>query len=408
MADVQIFRYRNNGDSVGAYDIYAGTHEESLDGTDKLEVTSRVCPRKNDRMVWQDNTGVWHEHIVDTTERTHSDGIPSVKSTCLNSIAELAGVPADKVKPQYKGTVKAVLKKLLKDSGCRWKVDGGSSFDNKKYTLETWHKSVRECIAELVDMCGGELVTKITVGGYKVKSRSMKIVEERGSDVVKRQFSWGANMTNVKRVVSSDDVFTGVIGYGAKKTASGKSNDYSERLKVVVKSTSPTKLERFGVPLKSGMSHSYMVYTDSNCDNAEFLRQQCKSLLKYHSKQQVRYEFDVYQIDDDTWKDVKLGNKVQVVDDDLGVDEIERISFIKRNLVGLDSCRIIIGDRPSPIVKKFKAAERASKKTTGNTLSSASTAGVLTLGNYGEGGERWIHQVNGATQSAGTINFTTE
>jgi hypothetical protein len=122
----------------------------------------------------------------------------------------------------------------------------------------------------------------------------------------------------------------------------------------------------------------------------------------------VRYEFDVYQIDDDTWKDVKLGNKVQVVDDDLGVDEIERISFVKRNLVGLDSCRIIIGDRPSPIVKKFKAAERTSKKTTGNTLSSASTAGVLTNGNYGEGGDSWIHQVNGAAQSTGTINFTTE
>ena len=419
MADVQIFRYRNNGDAVGAYEIYAGTHEESLDGTDKLEVTGRVCPRKNDRMVWKDNTGVWHEHIVDTTERTHSGGIPSVKSTCLNSIAELAGVPADKEKPQYKGTVKAVLKRLLDDSGCRWTVDGGSSFDNKKYTLETWHKSVRECIAELVDMCGGELVTTITVGGYKVKSRAMKIVEERGSDVVKRQFSWGANMTNVKRVVSSDDVFTGVIGYGAKlKKDDDDSGDddkkkdevkYDERLKVVVESDSSTKLQRFGTPLKNGMAHSYMVYTDSNCDDADFLRRQCRSLLKYHSKQQVRYEFDVYQIDDDTWKDVKLGNKVQVVDDDLSVDEIERISFIKRNLVGLDSCRIIIGDRPSPIVKKFKAAERTSKKTTGNSLVSASTAGVLTLGNYGEGagGDTIVHKLDGVELKKGVIEFTT-
>ena len=415
MADVQIFRYRNNGEAVGAYEIYAGTHEESLDGTDKLEVTGRVCPRKNDRLVWQDNTGAWHEHIVDATERTHSGGIPTVKSTCLNSIAELAGVQADKVKPQYKGTVKAVLTAVLRDSGCRWTVSGGSKFESKKYTLETWHKSVRECIAELVDMCGGELVTTISVGKRGVSGRSVKIVEERGSDVVRRQFSWGANMANVKRVVSSDDVFTGVIGYGAKKDkdkestdGKKKSDDYAERIKVVVESSDSTKLQRFGTPLAGGMAHSYMVYTDSNCDDADFLRRQCRSLLKYHSRQQVRYEFDVYQVDDDTWKDVKLGNKVQVVDDDLGIDEIERISFVKRNLVGLDSCRIVIGDRPNPTVKKFKAAERTSKKTTGNSLVSASTAGVLTLGNYGEGGESWIHQVNGATQQTGTINFTTE
>jgi hypothetical protein len=199
-------------------------------------------------------------------------------------------------------------------------------------------------------------------------------------------------------------IVAGVIDNGIKK------GDYAKRLKVVVESTSDSKLERFGVPLKGGrMAHTYMVYTDSNCDDADFLKRQCRSLLKYHSRQQVRYEFDVYQIDEDSWKDVKLGNKVQVVDDDIGVDEIERISFIKRNLVGLDSCRIVIGDRPSPIVKKFKAAERTSKKTTGNTLTSASLGSILTKGNYGEGGvDGWEHQVNGETQQTGVINFTTE
>ena len=128
----------------------------------------------------------------------------------------------------------------------------------------------------------------------------------------------------------------------------------------------------------------------------------------------VCYEFDAYQIGDDKWKFTKLGSRVQIVDDDMDLDTIERISYVKRNLKGRDSLRISIGKRVNPLVEKFKAEEKTSKKTTGNSTRSRAASTVTTRNTYSSGsalgtlgGDGWVHQIDGVTQQVGTINFVT-
>lgn len=448
MADVQIYRYFNNGMYNDTVEYTAAEHEEGLDGTDKLTITCKESMRKRAHLVWRDELGKWREHIVVSSVRKHNRRRPEKTYVCSNSVDELYLTLAEGT--VLKGTVSQIMGKLL--SNTRWSTSGNGSFDGEKYELEVWHKNVRECIAELVDMCAGELETALTVGDYGVTKRTVRIVEERGGGAAHQQFTYGRNMTNVQRTMASDEVYTAIVGYGKKlleieleakdpddmtdeeredynkQLEKARENPYLERLSVTV--TSNVDLDKWGQAGASGqMGHAWTTYTDDACSDKDFLRQQCKKILRAYNHPLVTYDFDAYQIGDDKWKYVKLGNHVHIVDDSFELDAIERISYIKRNLKGRDSCRISIGRRANPFVEKFKADERKERKSSGNSTRTASTRTVTTQNNYQSvrpstytptpsggyhnsyGGattqDKWIFQVDGVTQSIGTINFVT-
>lgn len=414
-----IFRFTNSGEALGMLKYDEAVHEEDLDGTDKLTVTSQVTPAKRDRLVWRDNSGAWHEHMVDTTVKKHGENRPRTESTCSNSISELYGVIASGTK--LKGTVQQIMTALL--SGTRWTVGNCSDFGTVQ--IEVWHKNVRECIAELCEMTGGELETFIAVGNFNVIGRSARIVRARGSNRAVRQFMYGRNVTGINREVAADEVFTAIIGYGAKvaetalqaqldalnntdtsnyteeqldahndsiadlqeKLRKVRENDYAERLTVTVQSGAD--LSKFGIPSGSGYAHNYTTYTDNGCTDATFLTKQCRGILRTLCKPLVRYEFDVSQTDDSLWSDVRLGNRVLCLDETFypTLELDERVSYIRRRLAGRMQCRIAIGKRSNYLTKQYKAAEKTSKKTTGNNSNTSPYAPTNTNGNYsGEGG----------------------
>ena len=89
----ELFWYTNAGHNNGLLTNSEATHEEDLDGLDKLSITSKQRPTKTDKLVWQDNAHIWHEHIVDNVADEH-EGSVNVRIECINSIAQLAGVEA--------------------------------------------------------------------------------------------------------------------------------------------------------------------------------------------------------------------------------------------------------------------------------------------------------------------------
>ncbi len=451
MADIQIYRYRNDGTYNDTLYYYEAVHEEGLDGTDKLTITCKESIHKRARLLWQDELGKWREHMVVSSVRKHSKRRPEKTYVCSNSVDELYLTLAEGT--VLKGTVSQIMAKLVENT--RWTSSGNAEFGGQIFELEVWHKNVRECITELIDMCGGELGTWIMVGDYGIEKRIVRIEDEHGrNNVAQRQFTYGKNMTNVQRTLGTDEVYTAIVGYGKKKLeieleakdpdtmteeelesyneqlAAARENPYLERLSVVVKSD--VDLNKWGQAGANGaMGHAWTSYTDDACSDAEFLRKQCETLLDVYSKPLVTYDFDAYQMGEDKWRYAKLGYYVHIVDDSMGLDSIERISYIRRNLKGKDSCRISIGKRVNPIVEKFKADEKKERKTTGNTTRAASTQHVTTSNNYSSSytppsytppsgggyngsyggattGDKWVHQVNGVPQSIGTINFITE
>jgi phage minor structural protein len=308
------------------------------------------------------------------------------------------------------GTVGQILNSILSETG--WTAGLCSGFGIVE--IEVWHKSVRECIAQLCEEVHGELYTMIDVGENGVTARRLGIVRERGSSTVTRQFRYGRNVTGVKREVGSEEVYTACIGYGAKVNSEDESQ-YADRLNTIV--YSDANLDLWGIQMSNGkMAQNFMTYTDEQCTDASFLKRQCERQLDVFSKPLVRYEFEAIETDG-MWSDVRLGNRVSCVDDDFEppIEMIERVSHIRRDLRGRDTCIIAIGKRVNPITEKFKAQEKVERRTTGNSSRSNADRPVRTEGGstYSGGGgggvssDRWIHQIDGVTQETGTINFVT-
>ncbi|MBR2681421.1 MAG: phage tail protein [Exiguobacterium sp.] len=413
-----IYRYAPNGQSLGIVRYDTATHEEDLDGTDKLTVKCRQFVQECDRLIWQDNGGHWREHIVDQVDTDHKGGVPVYTLTCSNSLNELYGKIANGT--ELSGSVKSILASLV--SGTRWSVGGCSNF-GRIDKIEVWHRNVRECITDLQKACGGELATVIEANEHGVTARYVRILAERGNKTAKRQFTYGRNMSHVQRHVSGQ-VYTQVIGYGAKLN-DDSTDDYSERLSVV--ESNSDGMQRWGIPDASGnMTHSTLIYNDEACTSSDFLRRQVKKLLRKHRKPNVTYELDLDQIGDDGWGGMQLGTVVLVRDEGFSppLELRERVTHITRRMGGRMKCRIVVGDRKdNELTVKFKAVEKVARQSSGNNARTYSetplnTSGdnSYTGGSYGStggsggsggSGDSVRHYIDGTLMSDGEIRFTT-
>ena len=65
----------------------------AVDGTDTLDITALDGGmEKNDRLLYLDGKGSWHEDIVQSVETQRDEGKPITTAYCVNSIAELGSV----------------------------------------------------------------------------------------------------------------------------------------------------------------------------------------------------------------------------------------------------------------------------------------------------------------------------
>ena len=396
-----LHRYARNGNGMGHVAYLSAMHAEELDGTDELTVRTRADLSKGDRLVWQDETGRWHEHIVDSIERARGGGRPVTEATCINSFAETHGILCQGTK--LTGTVAALLSAML--NGTRWLT--GSCDVTGSFTVETWHKSVHEAVSDLVAECGGEFETVIAVNDAGVVSRTARIVSARGRSTIARQFAYGRNMTDVTKSVGSDDPVTAVMAYGAKLDETS-TDDYAERLSVTV--TDASLIPAYGTPGPDGtLGHTWAVYTDDACDDAAFLFEQAHRTLRNLSQPDVEYVYDLTGIDGAGR--LSIGDAVSVVDDEFGVPVANRITRIERDLAGKTSGSVRIGKRRDVLVEQYKATERTTMQTTGNKSAVASSAPVITNGNYGGsgsgGGGGDSHHYLDGVQYDGNVNFVT-
>lgn len=373
---VDIWRFSNDGKSLGPLHYDSATHEEDLDGTDKLTVITRQDPQKRERLVWKDASGRWHEHMVDNTRRTHSTAKPRTEAVCSNSVAELFGAYTSGT--VLRASVQSIVSTLLANT--RWTA--GTCGDFGVVELEVWHKNVRECLSELCEMVSGELDAYVTVDTDGVSSRVLSVVAERGSSMATREFSYGVNASGIKREIGAEEVYTAIIGYGAKVDATDRT-DYSQRISVTVESDLDKSI--WGIPNGDGtFSHNFTTYTDNACTDKAFLAKQCRIMLNSVSVPVIRYEFDALQVDETLWSDVTLGTVVLCTDEGFNppLRLRERVSHIRREFSGRTSARIAIGNRTNPMVERFKSEERTTRRMTGNG-SRLSRPGY-TRGNYGD------------------------
>lgn len=185
----------------------------AVDGTDTLDITTLDGGvEKNDRLLYLDGKGLWHEYIVQSVETQRDEGKPVTTAYCVNSIAELGNVYILD-KRGRKTTAPERAKVALE--GTRWNVGTVENGTIRHYIdLNFYHQSVLKSLQDITKAYGLEIETSISVENGKVTARTVNLLEQRGNKNAERRFEYGCDLKSVKCTLMADQVLTRLLRLG--------------------------------------------------------------------------------------------------------------------------------------------------------------------------------------------------
>lgn len=322
----------------------------AVDGTDMLDITTLDGGvEKNDRILYLDGKGLWHEYIVQIVETQRDEGKPVTTAYCVNSIAELGSVYILD-KRGRKTTAPERAKVALEGTG--WNVGTVDNGTIRHYAdLNFYHQSVLKSLQDITKAYGLEIETSITVENGKVTARTVNLLEQRGNKNAERRFEYGCDLKSVKCTLMADQVITRLYAWGKGE---GKTDDdgnatggYSRRIGIKEVNNGKPYLDNVEAQQYWGVLEGDAVFDD--CDDRNELLKLAKARLDQVSKPQVAYEADVVNLGRAGFDahGVSVGDSVQIVDTTFTPPiRVEgRVLKIEEDLLdSVDATRITLGN----------------------------------------------------------------
>lgn len=336
----------------------------AVDGTDTLDITTLDDGvEKNDRILYLDGKGLWHEYIVQSVETQRDEGKPATTAYCVNSIAELGSVYIlDKRGP--KTTAPERAKVALE--GTRWNVGTVDNGTIRHYTdLNFYHQSVLKSLQDITKAYGLEIETSVTVENGKVAARTVNLLEQRGNKNAERRFEYGCDLKSVKRTLMADQVITRLYAWGKGEEKTDEDGNttggYSRRIGIKEVNDGKPYLDNVKAQQYWGVLEGDTVFDD--CDDRNELLKLAQARLSQVSKPQVSYEAEVVNLgragfDPDG---VNIGDAVQIVDTTFTPPiRVEgRVLKIEEDLLdSVDATRITLGNIHESYTQKRRAQEQ--------------------------------------------------
>lgn len=205
-----LWHFDNFDNQLGTiHGLKSCVYEFKLSESHELNFTCDNPVEKEDRILWQDRTGKWHEFIVEDAV----DAGPKYEVACVDSIDELSGDYHVEREPQ--GDATTLLTALLENS--RWEV---GMVDVPGTGRCSWyHISALEALGELCETMSCEWSTTIEVSGDHVVARKVNLTTRLGKDTGNR-FTYGHNLKEVTRSRGQNKIYTRVYGYGKGEAVS--------------------------------------------------------------------------------------------------------------------------------------------------------------------------------------------
>lgn len=336
----------------------------AVDGTDTLDITTLDGDvEKNDRLLYLDGKGLWHEYIVQSVETQRDEGKPVTTAYCVNSIAELGSVYILD-KRGRKTTAPERAKVALE--GTRWNVGTVDNGTIRHYTdLNFYHQSVLKSLQDIAKAYGLEIETNITVENGKVTARTVNLLEQRGNKNAERRFEYGCDLKSVKRTLMAEQVITRLYawGKGEEKTDDdgNTTGGYSRRIGLKEVNGGKAYLDNVEAQKYWGVLEGDAVFDD--CDDRNELLRLAKARLTQVSKPQVAYEADVVNLGRAGFDahGVSVGDSVQIVDTTFTPPiRVEgRVLKIEEDLLdSVDATRITLGNIHESYTQKRRAQEQ--------------------------------------------------
>lgn len=336
----------------------------AVDGTDTLDITTLDGGvEKNDRILYLDGKGLWHEYIVQSVETQRDEGKPVTTAYCVNSIAELGSVYILD-KRERKTTAPERAKVALE--GTRWDVGTVDNGTIRHYTdLNFYHQSVLKSLQDITKAYGLEIETSITVENGKITARTVNLLEQRGNKNAERRFEYGCDLKSVKRTLMADQVITRLYawGKGEEKTDDdgNATGGYSRRIGIKEVNGGKPYLDDVEAQKYWGVLEGDAVFDD--CDDRNELLRLAKARSAKVSKPQVSYEAEAVNLgragfDPDG---VGIGDAVQIIDTTFTPPiRVEgRVLKIEEDLLdSVDATRITLGNIHESYTQKRRAQEQ--------------------------------------------------
>lgn len=380
-------------------------HTEGLDGTDTLDITCTEDLQKNEYIVWRDQQGLWHEHIVDSHKRTHDDaGAPFTVASCINSIAETWDDYVTDKRPS--GSAYMALSSILETS--RWTAGNCTQEGTATHTF--YHESVREAIGELLETWGGELETVIYCDGVTVQERSVRVMALRGNQSSNRRFTWTKDLKGISREVANTNPKSRIYAYG--KGEETESGGYGRRIGIesvndglpYVEDATATAL--WGHPMRDGTTAPACgIYISEQCEDPAQLLTEAMDYLDKAKEPVVTYTSDVIDLASfgRDWEDVAIGDLVAIIDrefSDEGLRLKGRVSKVERDLLTYET-KITFGNLYDAIANPWHSMQStvqslSARASNWDQASDASTGWLETL----------IAGLNAAYDRAGTYRHS--
>ena len=336
----------------------------SVDGTSLLDITTLDGGvDKNDRLLYKDGMGLWHEYIVQSVETQRDEGKPVTTVYCVDSIAELE----DSYILDKRGRKTTAIERLkVALEGTRWKIGTVENGSIRHYAdLSFYHQNALKSVQDITEKFGLELETSISVVNGKVTTRTVNLLEQRGNRNAERRFEYGCDLKSVKRTLMAEQVITRLYAWGKGEEKTDEDGNatggYSRRIGIKEVNGGVPYVDDVEAQKYWGVLEGDVVFED--CTDRNELLRFAKARLSQVSKPQVAYEADVVNLGRAGFdaNGVGVGDAVQIVDTTFTPPiRVEgRVLKIEEDLLdSVDATRITLGNIHESYTQKRRAQEQ--------------------------------------------------
>lgn len=356
---------------VSPNDVLSLERREEINGEHSLEITTLQVLEKGERIIYQDDRGVWREYEIIGIDEEHAAGnrIVGTYYGVWSIQHDLLGVTVSKMPGVQTPVTAAVALAAALETQTRWTVgtvtntsSGGASM----YDMNAWN-----ALGVLLETWGGELSTTIEVSNAGVIARKVDLYAKQGDQTPKRRYDFGADLKSIKRKIADEPLYcrlsprgageeTETGGYGRKITIESVNGglDYL---------TYQPMVDVAKIPDGSGdWQYPTLIVENSDCKTPADLKTWAQSVLAETLTPKVTYTIDVLQLAREgvDIQGVSLGDAVHVVDRKFGdgLRVTGRVSQIVVNELDGSVESAVIGYIADNLAKKINSASGVARE----------------------------------------------
>lgn len=281
--------------------VYDGSIRERINGEHSITITTSFVLDKEQRLLWRDRTGKWREYVISAYDSAHRNGLKTIGTydgvwslqhdLQVSQVSRMPGVETPVTAGEALGAAIS--------GTARWAVGtvtiattGGASM----YDMQSW-----DALKVLLEVWGGEIDARITVGSRGVISRYVDYSQHIGSSVARRRFEFARDMTGIDRIVESGPVACRIVprGKGEETDAGG----YGRKIKIgdvnggVDWLQNNASAELYRLPDGNGGYEYPTVFVDNgDIEDKQELKDWGLSVLNEYTTPKVTYKADVLQL----------------------------------------------------------------------------------------------------------------